>query len=136
VSLNLPFDNSVVIAGLLLAALFPNGALAKEKVSNHIGFATEKLGKFSAVMQKGEGKWTCKVVASSGYPDIDSKACEGMTACSVAMEPKFYGTEATAWVKRDPQGYQKEFSAVFGKCIADSRRPIAQEYYARKRAKK
>jgi hypothetical protein len=119
---------------LLQTQLFSAAVKAKESGSRHLDFAAARLGAFNALLQKGKKGWTCETTTSSGYSDLDTKACNGMVDCMKAMEPKFYGKVADAWVKRDPKGYQAEFSKVFSQCVGDSRLPLIAEYKARKQA--
>lgn len=128
------FRRALAAAVLLPTTLASAIVAAKESGANHLDFTAEKLGKFSATVLKGEKGWACTIVETSGFADLDSRACDGIVQCAKAMEPKFYGPKADKWVKRDPAGYQSEFSKVFGKCVAESRRPLAVEYAARLKA--
>jgi hypothetical protein len=130
-----PIYRSLFVVILLLQTMLPLAAAkAEDNGSRHLDFTAAKLGKFSAQLKKGEKGWACEITTSSGYGDLDTKACDGMVKCVGAMEPKFYGKKADAWVRRDPQGYQDEFSKVFSHCVAESRIPLIAEYKARKQA--
>jgi hypothetical protein len=130
-----PIYRSLFVVILLLQTMLPLAAAkAEDNGSRHLDFTAAKLGKFSAQLKKSGKKWACEITTSSGYADLDSKACDGMVKCAGAMESEFYGKKADAWVRRDPQGYQAEFSKVFSQCVGESRIPLIAEYKARKHA--
>jgi hypothetical protein len=93
-----------------------------------------KLKGFKATTLNENGNWSCKVERSTGYEDIDLRACNGLIKCSVVMEPKFYSKEGLTWSTRDPRAYRKQFSKEMLNCWSADRRAMLKEYRARRRA--
>jgi hypothetical protein len=128
---------SIALSTALFLSLFsPTFASAQETISEDIVVTAQTFRRFKASTRKDEGNWSCKVESSTGYDDVDKRACGGMIKCSTAVEPRFYSTEGLAWAKRDWAGYRKQYSKDYGKCFNHDRRAMIAEYRARRRAKK